>query len=80
MKATTKDLRLHTQEILAAADRGETVLITYRGRCRAVLRGWPEQGDRSATAGRNPAFGLWADRSEDVAAGVRRLREPRRFD
>jgi antitoxin (DNA-binding transcriptional repressor) of toxin-antitoxin stability system len=80
MKATTKDLRLHTQEILAAADRGETVIITYRGRCRAVLKGWREGAEFPDAVARNPAFGLWADRSEDVDAEVRRLREPRRFD
>jgi antitoxin (DNA-binding transcriptional repressor) of toxin-antitoxin stability system len=80
MKATTKDLRLHTQELLAAADRGETVIITYRGRCRAVLKGWREMSEPPDSAARNPAFGLWADRREDVDAAVRRLREPRRFE
>ncbi|MFO8015861.1 MAG: prevent-host-death family protein, partial [Candidatus Woesearchaeota archaeon] len=30
MEATTKDLRLHTRELLAATDRGEEVVISYR--------------------------------------------------
>lgn len=74
MQATTKDLRLHTAQLLAAVDRGETVVITYRGRRRAVLEPWRETAPRQA---RNPAFGLWAERSEDVAEQVRRLRQPR---
>ena len=32
MEATIRDLRLHTAEVLAAADRGERVTITSRGR------------------------------------------------
>ena len=32
MKATSKDLRFHTKEILDAAVRGEDVVITYRGK------------------------------------------------
>ena len=39
MEATIRDLRLHTAEVLAAADRGERVTITSRGRVRAVLMG-----------------------------------------
>jgi len=31
MKASTKDLRYRTKEIIAALDRGEEVLLTYRG-------------------------------------------------
>ena len=78
MEATTKDLRLHTNEILSAADRGEKVVITYRGKRRAVLTGWREtQAVSFRSEGRNPAFGLWKNRSNDVAAEVRRLRRGR---
>ncbi len=77
MKATTKDLRLHTSSVLAAVDRGETVVITYRGKCRAVLSPWEEREGEDAKDQRNPAFGIWADRSEDVADQVRRMRQPR---
>lgn len=80
MKATTKDLRLHTGELLAATDRGETVFITYRGKRRAVLKRWDGQEQAGAPAEeRNPAFGIWADRKEDVSAEVRQLRRPRDF-
>lgn len=77
MEATTKDLRLHTAELLAATDRGETVIISYRGKRRAVLQRWDAaQPDKSAGA-RNPAFGIWADRTEPVDDQVRRLRARR---
>ena len=78
MDATTKDLRLHTAALLSATDRGETVVIHYRGKPRAVLSRW--EGTLTVHDGqtRNPAFGLWADRDEaDVEAWVRRLRAPR---
>lgn len=37
MHATTKDLRLHTRELIAATERGEQVIITFRGKPRAML-------------------------------------------
>lgn len=68
MKATTQDLRRRTKELLAATDRGETVVITHRGRCRAVLKRWEGVVEEDAPGhARNPAFGLWADRDGDVA-------------
>jgi len=79
MKATIRDLRLRSAEVLAAADRGETVEITYHGRARAVLTGIDSAGDRRGP-GPNPAFGLWRDRDDDVAAQVRAWRRGRRFD
>ncbi len=77
MKATTKDLRLHTSSLLAAVDRGETVVITYRGKCRAVLRRWEEPQGAVAEGLHNPAFGIWADLDEEPDVYVRRLRQPR---
>jgi len=77
MEATTKDLRLHTRELLAATDRGEPVYIRWRGRRRAVLVRWDEDSDTKADNERNPAFGLWRDRPEDVETQVRTLRQPR---
>lgn len=77
MEATTKDLRLHSAELLAATDRGDAVVITYRGRRRAILQRWEESRGRLPAGRRNPAFGMWADASDDVAAQVRALRAPR---
>lgn len=76
MEATIRDLRLHTAEVLAAADRGERVIITNRGRSRAVLMRW-EEARPEPPEGRNPAFGLWADQNEPVDDQVRRLRQGR---
>ena len=47
MEATIRDLRLHTAEVLAAADRGERVTITSRGQARAVLMRCEEAGARA---------------------------------
>jgi prevent-host-death family protein len=79
MRATTKDLRLHTAEILAATDRGEQVIITYHGKGLALLTGLPEADRHAKTSTCNPAFGLWADRDEDVESQVRNLRQPRKL-
>jgi len=75
MKATTKYLRLHTRELMAAVDRGEEIIITWRGKARARLTRLsdnPEQTDMT-----NPAFNMWQDRDDDVDAQVRELRQPR---
>lgn len=99
MEATTKDLRLRTKELISATDRGERVIITYRGKPRAQLvplaegdereggRQGKRQGERQGEAvpareGRNPAFGIWADRTpgQTVDEELRQLRRPRTFD
>lgn len=90
MEATTKDLRLHTRTLIAATDRGEEVIITYRGKPRARLM--PLGGanevresepvpyrDTSGEAASNPLFGLWRDQDESVDDYVRRLRQSREF-
>lgn len=80
MEATTKDLRLHTRELIAATDRGEQIVITFRGKPRAVLS--PYEGDHPIVRpARNPAFGLWANENHGISVDeqVRRLRKPRSF-
>lgn len=79
MEVTTKDLRLHTAEVLAAADRGEAVLVRFRGKPRAVLTRWTADDAPKRGTGHNPAFGLWADQAGDVAEQVRRMRAGRSF-
>lgn len=97
MKASVRDLRLRAGELLAAVERGESVEITYRGRSCARLVGAGDQsgpplnvreGDESAHAyaeaadvHANPAFGMWADRTEpSVEALIDKWRAPRDFD
>lgn len=83
MEATTKDLRLHTRELIAATERGERVIITFRGKARAVLTGLNEEpvAQRAAV---NPAFGLWSDKGQADGASideeVRAMRKPRQFE
>ncbi len=81
MEATTKDLRLHTRELIAATDRGEQVIITFRGKPRALLT--PIKAKAQRRAKRNPAFGLWANAKHSSALSVdeevRHLRKPRQF-
>jgi len=78
MKATTKDLRLHTRELIAMTDRGEEVIITYRGKARARLVPLDAE-PQPRQPGANPAFGLWADREDmpSVEEQVRQWRKPR---
>lgn len=80
MEATTKDLRLHTRELLAAVNRGEQVDITYRGKPCARLVAWEEGAPGSTRRGRNPAFGIWgADQETTVDDQVCILRRSRGF-
>ncbi|MEH6552235.1 MAG: type II toxin-antitoxin system prevent-host-death family antitoxin [Pseudomonadales bacterium] len=81
MEATTKDLRLHTKELISATDRGEQVIITYHGKPRAVLAPYVDSNQVNAEQ-HNPAFGLWADKKhkQTVAQQVRYARTPRSFD
>ncbi len=80
MKATTKDLRLKTRELIAMTDRGEEVTITYRGKKRARLVPYRDEAANSHAAGRNPAFGMWRDRDDAVDDLVDALRAMRNVD
>ena len=75
MKATTEELSSRTAELLAATDRGESVIITVRGERRAVLQRWPEE--TTQVHERNPAFGLRSDQEDNVDELVRRVRSER---
>ena len=82
LEVTAKSLRTRTGEILACVDRGESVVITYRGKPRAKLVGI-EQIDHPKKMPREIAgFGMWKDREDlqDVDAFVQGLRYPRDAD
>ncbi|TVQ68892.1 MAG: prevent-host-death family protein [Chromatiaceae bacterium] len=80
MEATTKDLRLHTRELLAAVSRGEQVDITYRGSPCARLVAWQGDACDSTRLGRNPAFGIWSAQQETpLDDQMRSLRRGRGF-
>ena len=76
MQATTKDLRLHTNQLLAATDRGEKVTITYHGKPRAQLS--PIIVCQEEPSSINPVFGIWQDTQEvSVDQTVRNMRQGR---
>jgi prevent-host-death family protein len=81
MKATAKDLRIHSKGLLDAVSKGEDVVITFRGKPCARLVPY-EQTDKSADRdNKNDLFGIWADRTdiESVDEYVRNLRKGRFF-
>ena len=77
MKATAKDLRFHSRELLDSVARGEEVVITYRGRPCARLV--PIGRKRKANEDPNELFGVWKDNEKvrDVGRSVRDLRQGR---
>ena len=79
MEVTAKALRGRVGELLACVDRGERVVISYRGKPRAVLVRVQEGSRPVETATALPGFGMWKDRAdmEDVDGYVRDLRRPR---
>lgn len=76
MKATAKDLRFHSKELLDSVNRGEEVVITFRGKPCAKLIPYSEK--RGETV-RNELFGIWEDHDkiQDVEEYVRGLRKGR---
>jgi antitoxin (DNA-binding transcriptional repressor) of toxin-antitoxin stability system len=78
MEASIVDLRYRMKEVLQALDLGEPVTVLYRGKPRAQLVPIKQRRKRGKLTD-HPAFGMWKDRKDmaDVAAYVRKLREPR---
>ena len=76
MKATAKDLRFHSKELLDTVKRGEEVLITFRGKPCAKLVPLDKQKGQKL---KNDLFGIWKDhdQSRDVDQYVRNLRKSR---
>ncbi len=76
MKATAKDLRFHSKELINAVNRGEEVVITFRGKpCAKLVPFEKKKGKKN----RNELFGMWKDYklTEDVDEYVRDLRKGR---
>ena len=69
MKATAKDLRVHSKELLDAVSRGEDVVITFRGKPCARLVPY-EKTDKPTVVldTRDDLFGIWADRIDIESA------------
>lgn len=77
MKATAKDLRFHSKELLNTVNRGEEVIITYRGKPCAKLVPYDEFKIDKKT--KTTLFGIWKDNDiiEDVDNYVRDIRKGR---
>ena len=76
MKATAKDLRFNSKELLDTVNRGEEIVITFRGKPCAKLIPYTE---RNKETDENQLFGIWKDNDnvKDVDAYVRGLRKGR---
>ncbi len=76
MKATAKDLRFYSKELIDSVSRGEEVVITFRGKPCAKLVPYRELRDKN---NENELFGIWKDNDavEDVNEYVRNLRKGR---
>ncbi len=76
MKATAKDLRFHSKELIDTVNRGEEVVITFRGKPCAKLVPYEEEHE---TDEKNKLFGIWKDNEEtkEVSEYVRGLRKGR---
>jgi len=76
MKATAKDLRFHSKNLIDSVIRGEHVVITFRGKPCAKLVPYKEQKKKS---GKNELFGIWRDNNaiQNVDEYVRDLRKGR---
>jgi prevent-host-death family protein len=78
MQATAKDLRFHVSTLLKTVERGEEVIITYRGRpCAKLVPLDPGNQVDEQTA--DKLFGIWKDRAEteDVDGYLSKLRKER---
>ena len=76
MKATAKDLRFHSKELIDSVSRGEEVVITHRGKPCAKLVPYQELKNNTEE---NEVFGMWKDNDivDNVNEYVRNLRKGR---
>jgi len=76
MKATAKDLRFHSKELIDSVRRGEEVVITFRGKPCAKLVPYQELKNEVEA---NKVFGMWKDNHivDNVNECVRNLRKGR---
>ncbi len=76
MKATAKDLRFHSKELIETVSRGEEVVITFRGKPCAKLVPFEKKKQKIS---HHKLFGMWKDhdQSQNVDEYVRNLRKGR---
>ena len=78
MKATAKDLRFYSKELLDSANRGEEVIITYRGKPYAKLVPIAEK-NQGMIKEEHQLFGIWQDNENitNINEHIRKLRKER---
>lgn len=79
MEASVLDLRKRMREVMTAIDRHETVTLTHRGKCRALIVPLTQSKKTKLKTAELAAFGMWSGRPEmdDPAAYVETIRKPR---
>ena len=77
MKATAKDLRFHSTDLLNTVKRGEEVVISYHGKPCAKLVPIEEENEELNT--QVDLFGIWKDNThtQDVEKYIRNIRQGR---
>jgi prevent-host-death family protein len=77
MQSSAKELRFHTKEILDSVQKGEEVIITYRGKPYAKIV--PLKESKKDKRSKSELFGIWKDREDtkNVNKYVRKLRKGR---
>jgi prevent-host-death family protein len=78
MKATAKDLRFNSKGLLDTVNRGEEVIITYRGKPCAKLVPY-DKTDTIESMVKDEFFGIWKDNNEinDINEYVKEIRKGR---
>ena len=82
MNATTLDLRYRTREVLSSLDRGESVVITFRGKPRGIIAPYRETtvAKNESSIMDHPFIGMWAGSGTTVDDEMDRLRGGRYSD
>ena len=82
MNATTLDLRYKTREVLSSLGRGESVIITFRGKPRGVIEPYREttSAKYESSIMDHPFIGMWAGSGTTVDDEMNRLRGGRYND
>ena len=77
MTVTAKDLRFNISMLFDLLNKGEEILITYRGKAKAKLISYTETSNQPKT---DMIFGMWSDKEQSVDEMVRNMRKGRNFD
>ena len=79
MNASVRELRASTKSLLSAVGRGDTVIITCRGKPCARLSPLEETRADKGEFGDDAIFGMWKNNKvvADVEAYVRKVRKGR---